>query len=274
MKLTALEVARYFNLMWSLQAYVNQNLAIIPDVATVKDYKKLPSGEKMKVRNKLYENIDLIDRFLEESHHQLSTEDSDIIRSWKQFQRGDFFIARLLKRHAIFIQEQRVYGVLALRDSFADVFSFLSLPYYAKAVLLPFKGRIIYDGLIEGYSISFGGGIKSRLNETYMVAKQNGLIIESLDAGMPLEKAIKRMRPTKDYAPMIEKMFQQAKQLRSSTSAPALHSPAFSMAKASIEFAKTAAENPDDTDALWQALGKVARAIRKAETVLRRAGLE
>ena len=57
------------------------------------------------------------------------------------------------------------------------------LPVYIKTVLLPFKDKIIYDGLMQTYNIHFGGGIKRSLKETYMKAKQNGKIITSLGEG-------------------------------------------------------------------------------------------
>lgn len=271
MKLTTQDAALYFKLMWSLQLYVSQKLAIIPEVTTVDEYERLPSSEKLAVRNALYENIELVDAYLNENPHKLSAEELEIVSRWKQFQQGDFFIERLLKKYAIFIGGEKVYGVLALYETLDEILPYKSLPYYAKAVLLPFKGKIIYDGLLQGYSVLFGGGIKFDLKETYMMAKQNGRIIESFDAKKQAEKKMGSTRPSKDFRPIFEAISQQAKQLRSSSGAPAIHSPAFSMAKASIEFAKLAAEAPGDIDELWKALRKVERAINKAETVLYRA---
>ena len=38
--------------------------------------------------------------------------------------------------------------------------------------LLPFKGQIIYDGLLSPYNIFFGSGIKSSLHEEYIKKQQ------------------------------------------------------------------------------------------------------
>ncbi|MEA3335961.1 MAG: DUF6605 domain-containing protein, partial [Chloroflexota bacterium] len=84
------------------------------------------------------------DAYLEENPQELSQEEREIVRSWKKFVRGDFYIKRLLKK----------YAVLALHDSFEDMLAFTRLPCYAKAVLLPFKNKIVYDGILQGYSIS------------------------------------------------------------------------------------------------------------------------
>lgn len=270
MKISTHDADLFFKLMLSLQTYVNLKLKIIPDVDTIDEYKKLSSSEKLSVRNKLYDNIELIDSYLEENPQGLSEKELEIVKSWKQFQRGDFFIERLLKKYAIFIGDKKVYGVLALYETFEDVLPYVRWPYYTEAVLLPFKSKIIYDGLLQGHNIIFGGGIKSNLKETYMAAKQNGRIIESFDPKKQAERTAREKKPIKDFRPTIDEISQQAKKLRSSSGAPAIHSPAFSLAKASIEFTKLAVDNPDDIDELWKVLKKVEQAIQKAETVLYR----
>jgi hypothetical protein len=272
MKLSKQDADLFFKLMWSLQNFVNQRLGIISEATTIDEYQKLPSSKKMIVREALYEKIELIDAYLEENHQRLSGEELSIIESWKNFQRGDYFIERLLKNHAIFMRDNEVYAVLALYESFEDVIPFVTLPYYAHAVLLPFKGRIIYDGLLQGYAISFGAGIRQTLKETYMTAKQNGRIIASFDPEKRAEVMIASERAVKDFGPTIDEILQQVKKLRSSSHAPAIQSPAFNMVKASIEFAQLAVENPDDIEHLWKALKKVQRTIKNAETVLYRSG--
>lgn len=270
MKLSEQDAELFFNLMWSLQSYVNLKLGILPEIETFEEYQKLPSSEKLGVRDALYDNIELVDTYLVENPQSFSKDELEIIESWKKFERGDFFIERLLKKYAIFIGGDKVYAVLALYESLEDVLPYVSLPYYAKAILLPFKGKIIYDGLLQGYSVMFGSGIKFDLKETYMAAKQNGQIIESFDPEIQSQKAVRKKKPLKDWGPTIEDISQQAKKLRSSSGAPPIYSPAFSLAKASIEFARLAVENPEDIDGLWKALEKVERALGKTETVLYR----
>jgi hypothetical protein len=270
MKLSKQDADLFFKLMWSLQNYVNQRLEILSEVVTVNGYQKLSSSEKLKVREKLYENIELIDAYLEENPQNFSEAELKIIESWKKFQQGDFFIERLLKKYAIFIGGDKVYAVLALYEPFEDVLPFANLPYYAKAVLLPFKGKIIYDGLLQGYAISFGSGVRYELKETYMAAKQNSQIIESFDSQEQRTKVVVSKKPDQDFGTIMDEISQLTKKLRSSGAAPAIHSPAFSVAKLSIDFAKLAVENPDDIDSLWKALKKVENAIKKAETVLYR----
>jgi len=271
MKLTTQDATLFFKLMWSLQNYVNLKMAIIPDVMSVDEYERLSSSEKIDVRDALYDNIELIDSYVKKNPQDYSQEELEIVKSWQKYRRGDYFIERFLKKYAIFIGGEKVYGVLALYESIEDVLPYVRLPYYAKGVLLPFKSKIVYDGLLQGYAVSFGGGIRANLKETYLAAKQNGKIIESFEPQKQSEKAGRKKKPSKDWLPMLEEISQQAKKLHSSSGSPAIHSPAFSMAKTSIDFAKLAVENPDDIDELWKELKKVERAMKKVDTVLYRA---
>jgi hypothetical protein len=49
-----------------------------------------------------------------------------------------------------------------------------------EAVLLPFRDKIIFDGLIQTYRIRLGGNIRRRLNGDYRHAKERFGIITSL----------------------------------------------------------------------------------------------
>lgn len=270
MQLPKSDADLFFKLMWSLQHFVNQQLAIQPQADSLTTYQALPGKDKMAVRNALYDHIELIDTYLAQNPQNFSAEELAIIENWKQFERGDFFIERLLKRYAIFIKDDDVYGVLGLYDALEDMFPKNILPYYAKAVLLPFKGQIVYDGLLQGYSIFFGGGVKGNLKEVYMAAKQNNRIIESLAGAQPTQATSTPAKPAKDWRPTIEALTTEANKLRASSDSPAIHSPAFSLAKASVELAKTAVEQPDDAHALEKVLRKVERALSKATTVVDR----
>ena len=79
------------------------------------------------------------------------------------------------------IQEDKVYCVFGLTQSLDKETGYASLPLYVDTVLLPFKGKIVYDGLLNYRNTSFGGSIKRSLKEVYMRAKQNNRIIDSLE---------------------------------------------------------------------------------------------
>jgi len=271
MKLSDQDADLFFELMWSLQCFVNKRLQVLPHIETPEAYRDISMEEKMRVREALYANSELIETFVQENPYHFSDEKLEIVARWKQFVAGQFYIERLLKKYAIFVSsDNKVYGVLALYDPFQDMFYPEQLPVLVKAVLLPFKGQIVYDGLLQSYSIFFGSGITSELREIYMAAKQNGRIIESLEPDREPAAAQKSRKPARDWRPELDELMANAQRLRAGSDHPPVFGPAFKLVKASVELAHVAVQNPDDLDGLWDCLQKVGRALGSVETALRR----
>jgi hypothetical protein len=182
---------------------------------------------------------------------------------------GDFYIERFLKKQAIFIaNDDKVYGVCGLYEGLDEMIHTSYLPLWIKGVLLPFAGKIVYDGLFQSHNIYFGSGIRRRLKETYMIAKQNDRIILSLDSA-PVAKKAKR-QALKRWEPEINDLYEKAKQLKGGADYPLTHGAAFGLVKASLEFAQGAVASSKDIDALYKALKKVERELKKAYTILDR----
>lgn len=274
MRLSEHDAKLFFDLMWALQYFVNQKLKIHTNIKSLDGYAKCSSEEKFEVRKALYADKKLIDSFIQENPQNFSEEKLSIVSNWKNFIEGDFHIERILKRYTVFIKGSDVYGVLGLYQGFDELVHRSHLPLYVQTVLLPFKEKIVYDGLFQAYNIYFGGGIKRDLKESYMKAKQNNRIIESLD---PTQKGTQKgtqkkklSKPFKNWLPELNELAGKAKKLRGSSEHPAIYSPAFSLVKASIEFAQLSVSDSDDLDHLYKSLRKVERALSKSNTVLNR----
>ncbi|WP_028315266.1 hypothetical protein [Desulfatibacillum aliphaticivorans] len=264
MKLSEDDVAVFYKLMFSLQLYVCSKLGIF-EVADLKEYDGLSMDQKGQVRDALWDNADLIDSFVEENPFDFTQEELAIVLGWKGFIKGDFFIERLLKKYAVFIKDKTVYGVLGLVQDFDEFIEKWDIPLYTRAVLLPFKGKIVYDGLMHFHHLHFGGGIKEELKFIYMRAKQNDCIIESFDEPADQKGKSQKNIPVKDWTPELEELAAKAKKLRSSAGQPAALSPAFSLVKASIEFAQLAASGNDDYEDMYRALKKAINALKKSQ---------
>ncbi len=225
--------------------------------------------EKFKVREALYENIKLVDSFVAENPQNFSEEKLLIVSKWKKFIKGDFYIERFLKRQAIFISKtDQVYGVHGLYQGFDEMIHVSHLPLLVKTVLLPFAGKIVYDGCSQIYNIHFGSGIRGNLKEIYMIAKQNNRIIESLDAVSQSKES--KVQVLKDWEPEIKELYGKAKLLKGGTHYPLHYGSAFGLVKTSLEFALEVVSHPTDLDAMYKALKKVERELKKAYKVLER----
>ncbi len=272
MQLPPEDAALFFKLMPALQVFANQKLRVVKNLDDVAQYQKISNDQRVKLRNAFYEKPELIDDFIEQNPAGFSPEELSIVSGWKNFVAGDFFVDRILKKYAILIGNNKVYGVLALTDPFHVVLGGMPLPFYIKTVLLPFKGKVIYDGLIERYNIFFGHGISTSMSNMYRAAKQQGKIIESLDPDW--QPAEPKVVVQKDWKPVLDELRGTALKLRAAGGDSPVLAPAFSLIRASLEFAQKACDTPHDLDELDKPLQKVQRAFDKLQDSVYLSGFE
>ena len=183
MLLAPQDVELFFRLHRTLMFFVNQRLNVIPvKITTPEEFAALSPEVRLEVRDALNANLDLIESFVDENAAHLSEDDLAIVRSWQHLVTGRFYVFRELAKYTVFLTSTDpaiAYGVLALSQPFEDLIG-PYLPVMTQTVLLPFKGVIVYDGLMSSYNISFGPGIRRSFNESFKEAKLRHGIVTSL----------------------------------------------------------------------------------------------
>src|SRR5215472_2930054 len=183
MLLTPQDVELFFNLHRALMFFVNQRLKVISnEVASPEEFASLSPEVRLKVRAAFLNHTDLIQSFVDENPPHLTDDELDIVRSWQHLVHGKFYVFRQLKKYMVFLSTDKqpvAYGVLALSQPFEELVG-PYLPVLTQTVLLPFKGMIVYDGLMSSYNISFGPGIRRNLNQDFKEAKARHGIVTSL----------------------------------------------------------------------------------------------
>ena len=172
----------FFKLHNSLMCFVNERLEIVPDARNPAEFRSLSADSRLKVRNALLDNMNLLEMFVDLNPFEFSGEELDIVLSWKHRVAGKFFVFRELKKYTVFLTAAEApvaYGVVALTEPFEDLIG-SDFPVWAETVLLPFKDKIIYDGLLCRYNVFFGGGIRRGLRESYSGAKERLGIVAAL----------------------------------------------------------------------------------------------
>lgn len=196
MHLSQNDVQLFYHLLASLMTFVNQELTIIDGIESVDDFIGLTTPEeRYEVHTALYENVGLFDKFIQKNPNQLSEEELQIVESWKQFKNDAFYIYRHLKKYTILLNsddgETKAYGVSGISEPIKEMFPYL--PILARVTLLPFKDKIIFDGLMSAYSVSFGSGIRNSLKDSYNQAKAKYGIITQLSYAPPKEQSEKEL---------------------------------------------------------------------------------
>lgn len=273
MNLSQADADLFYDLMSQLHCYVNQQAKLLPKIKNFKAYYENSSTEdKLKVRDYLFSHSDFIEKFVQENPNKLDPEYLAIVAGWRNFIQGDFFVERLLKRYSIFIDsEENVYGVLGLLEGLYETIDKRRLPLRVQAILLPFKGKIIYDGFFRWYNIYFGSGIKSSLKQTYLIAKDNNAIIETLEPQNKAAKSsAKQPKHDQDWSPLLNELTNKAKKLRGGSGQPAAYSPIFSLVRASLELAQLVTIDQPDIDQLLKKGARIESLLHQVENAILR----
>ena len=195
----------FYKLYAALCSYANGKLNVVPGaLADLEQFVLLPPEIRSKVRDALHAQPALIDQFVQENPAHLPTAELAVVAGWKHAVIGEFYVFRYLQKYAVFLAAKapmKAYGVLGLASPLEEVVG-PYLPVLVKGVLLPIHGRIVYDGLLATYQISFGPGICRSLNADFKRAKDTYGIITSLPEGSTPPVA-KKKAPRRSQQPMV-----------------------------------------------------------------------
>ena len=186
MKLSKEEADLFYKLNDSLLFYTNQKYPVIKGFdSPVLKGKEYPQEKIAELIKKLYSNPELINSFIDENPFKFTQEELNIIRGWRKFIKGMFFVISHSREYSVFFEadedEPKIYGVIGLYDEIENVVG-NELPVLVETVLLPFREKIVYCGVVNFYNICFGWNILREIKRDYQEAKAKYGIILSLDS--------------------------------------------------------------------------------------------
>jgi hypothetical protein len=171
-----------FKLHYALMQFVmaQDQGAGVPALTTA--YRSLPAEQRHEVVKAFLGRLDLIDLFIAANPARLSEEELGIVSSWRHMVPERFIALRQLKKYMVLLacdEESTAYGVTGLADPIERVIR-QPLPAMVETVLLPFRGKIVYDGIISTFNVSFGPGSRRGFEGSFRTAKANQGIVTSL----------------------------------------------------------------------------------------------
>ena len=210
MHLDAQEKGLFFKLFFDLLYCANKKHRIVTDFGDGRYPKSVDKQKAYQIREKLFENPGWFDEYLHDYGDELPEDERGILISWRDhFIADKFFVMRNLAKYSVFMSSgdentTRLYGITGLTHPFADFFDRNTLPVVIDALILPFKGKIIYDGLFSTYHMSIGPNMRGELNWLYKTSKEKFGIIESLPFDNTAPCAVKKTVPKKSTAKPIQ----------------------------------------------------------------------
>lgn len=183
MRLSDKDAKLFYKLWLGLIYFVNKKHNIEPNLGDVKSPKGIDAQKLLPIKDKLWADVSVIDEYIGHVSTSLNEEECEILSGWKNFVGGQVIAVKHLKNYTVFMTQgdnAQLYGAIGIYSTFEEIIPKWAMPKMVDIILLPFKGRIIFDSLLRPYNINFGSGYRSDINDVYRSLKEKYGVITNL----------------------------------------------------------------------------------------------
>lgn len=167
----------FYRLWFPLLSYANYKYRIVKDFAADAHSKGISPEKASRVANRIWEDVSIIDEYIEICSDDMSEEEIDIVARWKNAVRGTFIVDRHLRKGSILVSvDEKIYLVKGIYSSWREMLGDLPMPQMVEATLIPFQGDIIQDGLVHPYGVCMGKKFADEAKNIYLNAKNRNEI--------------------------------------------------------------------------------------------------
>lgn len=157
----------FFKIYFGLLEYVNNTYHIQPKLKRIYQQTNLPLPLVIEVRDYLFNHLSVIDNFIFKNPYHFTNEELKLIHDFKYSVSGIFTIMEYDDEYAYLMGLQGNFAVKGLHSTIEEVIPRNALPYTAPMNLIPFKGEIVYDGIIAGMNIQLSKNIIRQFQKEY-----------------------------------------------------------------------------------------------------------
>ena len=141
------ESSLFYRLYLSLLEYVNELFNVTK--LSIKELDYVDQSDLFQVRTLLFSHPEIIDRYISENPHYFTSYELAIINQFKDGIIDEFLILKNTSDYTIISDEQTVYAIYGLVNHLKEIYPNSSLPQVCRLALLPYKHKIIFDGLLD-----------------------------------------------------------------------------------------------------------------------------
>ena len=146
-----------------------------------RDFEDLALDDLLVFRDKLFVDINYLNIYCSGNPDNVTLEELEIVKKWKFFVKKTFVVYKDLKQYTVFVdtQESLSYGVLGLMTEISQILG-NRFPVMVDALLLSYKDKIVYDGMLSPYEMKISGALGKILINSYRDSKAKAGIITQL----------------------------------------------------------------------------------------------
>jgi hypothetical protein len=172
------EAKDFLSLYLRLLHFAGSKRGVIPKNATFQKFMNTSLETKLSCRDAVYAPSLLIQEFMD-SQEGLSEQEKLDAKGFERFIAGSFVAFKHTKNHTIFLPLKDAQIAYAVNSLTSDLGEMLDTPVVINTVLLPFRGKILCDGLIK-IGTFIGRNMQASINDEYKKLKKAGKLLTEI----------------------------------------------------------------------------------------------
>lgn len=121
----------------------------------------------MPIRDYLFNHLEIVDDFISINPYHFTKEELELIHNFKFSISDTFIIMEYDDEFAYLLGQQGNFAIKGLHSTVEEVIPKFTLPFTTPMHLIPFKGIIVYDGIITGPNVELSSRILRQLKKDY-----------------------------------------------------------------------------------------------------------
>ena len=155
----------FYKIYFALLEFTNKKYKINPKLKIYKAKSVNPS-DVISIIDAFWKDKDsLILEFCTTNPYKFNEEELELTREFSKGIRGLFVIGEFEEDYTAFMDIDKVYMVKGIYDNIDTLVSYKQLPYITLTSIIPFKGVLIYDGILLEMSVDFGNNFAKTVEE-------------------------------------------------------------------------------------------------------------
>lgn len=158
---------RFYKIYFALLEFTNNKYKINP---SLKLYNKKGINPYLirDIVDKFWENKDsIVLEFCLANPYKFNKEELEIASEFKNGIQRVFIIAKYEQEYTGFMLEDKIYMVKGVNDNIDNIIHYKDLPCVVTTSIIPFKGILIYDGMLRGLEITMGNDFDQMVEREY-----------------------------------------------------------------------------------------------------------
>lgn len=157
----------FYKIYFALLEFTNKKYKINNDVK-IYNHNGINPFEIKDIVDKYWENKDAITlEFCLSNPYKFNKEELNITSDFKKGIRSMFIISKYELEYTAFMEKDKIYMVKGLNDNIDIIIPYSELPHVAITSVIPFKGNLVYDGMLLGMDIRMGHEFDEMVEREY-----------------------------------------------------------------------------------------------------------